>query len=434
MSALDNSVDSSARVTRAIFEHAARISRAQDLPELIRLNADFARDLVGADRCSLWLVDELRGELWTMVAHGVDAIRIPYGKGLAGACVSSGEVLLANDLSSDPRFLRTVDATSGYHTEQVLCVPMRAERRVIGAVQLLNKPGGFTEDDSGLVGLLAHFAASAIESERLRQEAESARLLRHELDLARDVQARLLPQEVPLLEGLASAGYCRPAKLVGGDYYDLLQLNDGRFAFTLGDVSGKGIAAAVMMASIQTLLRSLLQHTVTHDAHANSSGQSLADAVTELNRALYESSTSDRYSTLFCGVVDLERMQITYVNAGHVVPLLFRRAEDGGEILELDGGGMPIGLLPSTSYEQMTVALTPGDTLLVVSDGIMEACNAMGEFWDDIRVREVLRIHCLGDRGELTQLPSMLCAEVDAWAAGAEQYDDMTVVAVRLQM
>jgi sigma-B regulation protein RsbU (phosphoserine phosphatase) len=420
-----------ARVTRAIFEHAARISRAQDVPELIRLNADFARDLVGADRCSLWLVDERRGELWTMVAHGVDAIRIPYGKGLAGACVSSGEVLLANDLSTDPRFLRTVDANSGYHTEQVLCVPLRAERRVIGALQLLNKPGGFTEDDAGLVGLLAHFAASAIESERLRQEAESARLLRHELDLARDVQARLLPQEVPAPEGIAVAGYCRPAKLVGGDYYDLLHLNDGRFAFTLGDVSGKGIAAAVMMASIQTLLRSLLQRTVTDQSRPNG-GYTLADAVTELNRALYESSTSDRYSTLFCGVLDLENMQITYVNAGHVVPLLFRGVAEGGEILELEGGGMPVGLLPMTTYEQMSVPLRPGDTLLVVSDGIMEACNAMGEFWDDVRVREVLRSHCLGEGAHVRQLPEVLCAEVDAWAAGAEQYDDMTVVAVSL--
>ena len=431
MSALADPVDSSARVTRAIFEHAARISRAQDVPELIRLNADFARDLVGADRCSLWLVDERRSELWTMVAHGVDAIRIPYGKGLAGACVSSGEVLLANDLSTDPRFLRTVDANSGYHTEQVLCVPLRAERRVIGALQLLNKAGGFTEDDAGLVGLLAHFAASAIESERLRQEAESARLLRHELDLARDVQARLLPQEVPAPRGLDVAGYCRPARLVGGDYYDMVHLDDGRFAFTLGDVSGKGIAAAVMMASIQTLLRSLLQRTVA-DHLKQSGGYTLAHAVTELNRALYESSTSDRYSTLFCGVVDLDSMQITYVNAGHVVPLLFRCVAEGGEILELEGGNMPVGLLPMTSYEEMIVPLCQGDTLLVVSDGIMEACNQVGEFWDDVRVREVLRSHCLGEGAQVNRLPEVLCAEVDAWAAGAEQYDDMTVVAVRL--
>ncbi len=439
MSALANPVDSSARITRAIFEHAARISRAQDLPELIRLNADFARDLVGADRCSLWLVDERRGELWTMVAHGVDAIRIPYGKGLAGACVTGGEVLMVNDLSADARFLRSVDASSGYHTEQVLCVPMRAERRVIGALQLLNKPGGFTEDDAGLVGLLAHFAASAIESERLRKEAESARLLRHELDLARDVQARLLPQDVPVVKGLAMAGCCRPAKLVGGDYYDLLRLEDGRFAFTLGDVSGKGIAAAVMMASIQTLLRSLLQHTVAHHAGQQMLGRSLADAVTELNRALYESSTADRYSTLFCGVVDLERMQMTYVNAGHVMPLLLRNGENRGEVVGLEGGGLPIGLLPIATYEQMIVRLEPGDTILVVSDGIMEACNAMGEFWDDSRVGEVLRRHCVGSadadaaHSAIARLPEVLCAEVDAWAAGAEQYDDMTVVAVRLQ-
>jgi serine phosphatase RsbU (regulator of sigma subunit) len=404
------------RITRAIFEHAARISREQEIAGLVRLNADFARDLAEADRCSLWLVDRVRGELWTKIAHGLEPMRIPLGEGLVGACVREDQVLLVNDTSKEPRWLRSIDDKSGYHTAQVLCVPLRAEGRVIGALQLLNKPSGFTEEDAGLLGLLAHFAASAIESERLRQAAEGARLLQHELDLARDVQSRLLPGVCDAVEGIECAGFCRPAKFVGGDYYDLIPLRHGGFAFTLGDVSGKGVPAAVMMASIQTLLRSLLERDV----------DSLAPVVADLNRALYASSTAERYSTLFCGCISDDHRWLSYVNAGHIAPMLVHR---DGTMEQLDGAGLPVGMMPDSTYDQNTVRLREGDLLVVVSDGIMEVCNADGEFWDEECVASLVREH-----GEepVAGLAARLCKAADGWAAGAEQYDDMTVVAVRV--
>ena len=402
------------RLTRVIFDHAARVSRAGNMAELIRLNADFARDLVGANRCSLWLIDEKSSELWTIVAHGIETIRIPSGHGLVGACVRDGEVLLSDDVRNDPRFLSAIDVLSGYQTRQVLCIPMRSENGVIGAVQLLNKEGGFTPADVSLVGLLAHFAASAIESDRMRHQAEEARLFQHELELASVVQARLLPQETEAVGGITAITFCRPARTIGGDYCDLINLGEGRLAFTLGDVSGKGIAAAVMMASIQILLRSLLQQMK----------DDLAQVVVELNRALYASSTENRYSTLFCGVIDTTSGELTYVNAGHLSPLL-RRAD--GQLMTLEGGGLPIGLLSASFYELRSVALKSGDSLLVVSDGITEACNLAGEFWDDTRIAEILQQHA---SLPIETLPAVICAEVDAWASGAEQFDDMTIVAL----
>jgi sigma-B regulation protein RsbU (phosphoserine phosphatase) len=402
---------------RAIFEHAARISREQQIDELMRLNADFARDLAAADRCSLWLIDEAAHELWTKVAHGVDSIRIPLGEGLVGACVRDDQVILVNDAPNEPRLLRRVDLNSGYRTEQVLCVPLRAEGKVIGALQLINKPAGFDDRDAGLLGLVAHFAASAIDSEQLRQEAESARLVNHELDLAHAVQARLLPERAPSVAGLQCIGFCRAARSIGGDYYDLLPLQDGRFAFTLGDVSGKGIPAAVMMASIQTLLRSLLQHDV----------RSLETTLADLNRTLYISSTAERYSTLFCGVISADRSNLSYVNAGHVLPYLIHR---DGRLERLTGGGLPVGLLPEASYDQFTAPLQPGDTLVVVSDGIVEARNLDSEFWAEEEVDRVLLAHL---DAPVSQLPELLCAAVDRFAGPAHQYDDMTVLALRLQ-
>jgi sigma-B regulation protein RsbU (phosphoserine phosphatase) len=403
-------------IIRAIFEHAARIGREQRIDELVRLNSDFARDLAGADRCSLWLIDPVHGELWTKVAHGVEPIRIPLGEGLIGACIRDDEVLLVNDAGQEARLLRHVDKTSGYHTEQVLCVPMRAEGKVIGALQLLNKPSGFTETDAGLLGLLAHFAASAIETGRLRQEAESAIVIRHELSLAHDVQDKLLPKPLEGVAGLECVGFCRPARSIGGDYYDLLPRRDGSFALTLGDVSGKGIPAAVMMASIQMLLRNLLLREEVN----------LAEVMGELNQTLYGSSTDARYSTLFCGLISADRRELTYVSAGHVPPLLLRR---DGQLERLSESSLPVGMLPQWTFVQHRVDLRDGDTLLVVSDGIMEACNLAEEFWEESEVERVLLENATRPLGEL---PEILCAAVDKYASGAEQYDDMTIVAVRI--
>jgi sigma-B regulation protein RsbU (phosphoserine phosphatase) len=403
-------------LTRAIFGHATRIDREQNPDEIIRLNADFARDLVGADRCSLWLIDGATDELWTKVAHGTDQIRIPMGKGIVGACVEDDRVLVINDIDVDRRLHRQVDQKTGYRTKRLLCVPLRVEGRVIGALQLLNKPTPFTETDAGLLGLLGHFAANAIEGERLRREAIGAKLVQHELGLAHDVQMRLLPENPEGVAGLECVGFCRPARSIGGDYYDLLPLRDGSFAVTLGDVSGKGIPAAVMMASIQTLLRSLLQRDSSR----------LAEMMHGLNETLYSTSTPERYSTLFCGVISADRRTLTYVNAGQVQPLLLHA---DGRLERFTHSGLPVGLLPEASYEQQSVQLLPGDLLVIVSDGMVEACNEAGDFWDEEEVDRVVMAHT---GGRLHLLTEELCHAVDCFADGAQQYDDMTVVAVRV--
>ena len=413
---VDRSIESD-RLTQAIFEHAARISRESKIEELARLNADFARDLIGADRCSLWLVDREKNQLWTKVAHGVDPLFIQIDQGLVGACIRDNQVLIVNDAANDSRLLRNLISAGGYQVQQVLCVPLVCEGNVIGALQLLNKPEGFTEADSKVLGLLAHFAASAIESERLRQITESSRLMQHELILAQEVQSSLLPRGLPpVVRGLQCAGYCRPAQSIGGDYYDLLPLPDGRFALTAGDVSGKGIPAAVMMASIQTLLRSLLRH----------GNADLGHIFNDLNRTLCECSTPERYSTLFSAIVSADRSWIHYVNAGHVWPFLVRA---DGTVERLQESELPVAFLPALNYQQVWFPLKAGDTLVVVSDGLTEAMNAAGELWQDTGVESALAEH---GRAPLEELPGLVTAAADQFANGAEQHDDMTVVALRI--
>lgn len=405
------------RITQAIFEHAARISRESKIEELARLNADFARDLIGADRCSLWLVDREKNQLWTKVAHGVDPLFIQMDKGLVGACIRDNQVLIVNDATNDSRLLRNLSSAGGYEVRQALCVPLVCEGNVIGALQLLNKPEGFTEEDSKVLGLLAHFAASAIESERLRQATEAAHLMQHELILAQEVQSSLLPRGLPpVVRGLECAGSCRPALSIGGDYYDLLPLPDGRFALTLGDVSGKGVPAAVMMASIQTLLRSLLRHGNVNLGHT----------FNDLNRTLCECSTPERYSTLFCALVSADRTGMHYVNAGHVWPFL---ARTDGTVARLDQSELPVAFLPALDYQQNWFPLRVGDTLVVVSDGLTEAMNPAGDLWQDAGVEQALAEH---GRAPLEELPGLLIGAADRFANGAEQHDDITVAALRV--
>ena len=404
------------RISRVVFDYAAKIGNAPNTQALLLLNADLARDLIGADRCSVWLVDTAANELWTKVAHGVDEIRIPRGRGLVSASIESNEAIVVNDTASDSRFLGVIDQSSGYVTQSVAVLPLHGENAsVIGALQALNKPGGFSMADVELLGLAAVYCASAIETQRLRQEAEAAQRLYQELEIARGVQKQLLPQDPPRIPGLEFAAFCRPARFVGGDYYDFIPLPGDKIALTQGDVSGKGIASAVLMASIQTSLRSQLMLDP----------DSLARLMTDFNTAVCSFSAADRYSTLFCSILDMSTRKITYVNAGHVRPFVLR----GTELLELSTGGMPVGLLEFTRYEQETVQLEPGDTVLSYSDGFSDAANWERTPWGDTRVGELL-VQCRG--ASVQEVVNRLVKEADAFTGTAPQSDDMTAIVFRV--
>ncbi len=279
----------------------------------------------------------------------------------------------------------------------------------------LNKPGGFTPDDVVLLQLAASYSASAVETQRLRAEAEKAKIMLHELEIARDVQAKLVPQSVPALKGLDCAFFFRPAKFVGGDYYDFAELPDGSLAFTLGDVSGKGIPAALLMASIQSSLRIPMRR----------GPDSLTELLKDLNASVYASSTASRYSTLFCGVVNADRTELTYINAGHCPPILVRQ----GALENLKTGGPPIGLIPVAPFSEGVAPLAPGDLLMCFSDGISEATNSRDEIWDEAELEKLLAASSGMSAAEAT---SEVVRRADEFTGDAEQADDMTVVTLRV--
>ena len=259
--------------------------------------------------------------------------------------------------------------------------------------------------------------ALALEVARLttaigREMAQRERLNR-ELEIAREVQEHLFPQHLPTVAGLDYCGHCRPAREVGGDYYDFLELPEGRLGVAIGDVSGKGIGAALMMASLEATLRA--PALLTHD---------LAELMSRVNSLVHEASSANRYATLFYAEYDPKRHQFSYVNAGHNPPMILRKSATGFEVLRLETGGPIIGLLPHC-YQQEACPLEPGDQVVLFTDGVSESMNARDEEWGEERLIQFAKT-CHG----LPALEAMtrILAAADAFTAGACQHDDMTLV------
>jgi sigma-B regulation protein RsbU (phosphoserine phosphatase) len=258
----------------------------------------------------------------------------------------------------------------------------------------------------------------ALENARLTaaiaQEVAQRERINREIEIAREVQERLFPQVLAPIAGLDYCGKCRPALGVGGDYYDFLALAGGKLGIAIGDVSGKGISAALMMASLQASLRG--QAMMSPD---------LAQLMANVNRLVYEASATNRYATFFYAQYDPAKRGLDYVNAGHNPPLLLK---PGGKTERLEKGGTVVGLLADFAYEHGSIQLESGDTLFAYTDGISEAMNASDEEWGEERMLEAIK-RCNGYSATL--MIERVMAEADKFASGAPQYDDMTLIVVR---
>lgn len=249
-----------------------------------------------------------------------------------------------------------------------------------------------------------------IEGQRQHQRLEN------EVSIAREVQEQLFPRELPSAPGLQLAAICRPARVVSGDYYDFIRLGPTRIALALADISGKGISAALLMASLQAALRS--------SAMLDGAGGTSA-LVARLNQHLFRNSSDDRYATLFYAIFDTEAKTLTYTNAGHLAPFFV----SGGKSLALDEGGTVVGLFDGSQYQQRTIPVAPGSVLVAFSDGLTEPQNVYGEEFGVARLREeVFR----QSKAPASAIAENLIAATEQWAGTPEQADDITVVVARM--
>ncbi len=272
-----------------------------------------------------------------------------------------------------------------------------------------------------LSALGAAFDSMTASVERLLQESIEKSRLEGELEFAHEVQRRLFPQVMPEVRGLLLYGICQPARVVSGDYYDCMLTGDDRLALVLGDISGKGISAALLMASIQSALHAQFYESKGNGDLVRAAALAPDEVVRRLNGQLYESTPQEKYATFFYGVYDGHTRRLAYTNAGHPPPALFRR----GRIERLNVGGTVVGLFPSVRYEKGAVELEPGDVLLAYTDGMTEPENSFGEEFGEERLFQVAR-RCLGSPPK--QIADELYRAVSDWTGSPELQDDMTLL------
>ena len=255
---------------------------------------------------------------------------------------------------------------------------------------------------------------------RLIVVAKEKERLESELAIARDVQNQLFPKDVPFTKSLELTGVCSPARMVSGDYYDFMALPDDGLAFAIGDVAGKGISAALLMATIQSTMRTQL-------SSANASPLvrlSAAKMVATLNRQLYATTSPEKYATFYFALYDEALHTLTYTNAGHLAPMLLH----GNDLRMLDSTGTVVGAFPVALYEEKTVTLEHGDVLLAYTDGIVEPENVYGEMFGEDRLKDLLVKYARADSAELI---ARTMEAVVHWTGAGELQDDMTMVVAR---
>jgi sigma-B regulation protein RsbU (phosphoserine phosphatase) len=302
-----------------------------------------------------------------------------------------------------------------------LLLPLSARDKLLGFISLGPKLSDepYSGTDVRLLKSVAAQTGLALENARLMSaiadEVAHRERLNREVEIAREVQERLFPQTRPPIAGIEYSGACRPALGVGGDYYDFLALPNGHLGIAIGDVSGKGIAAALMMASLQASLR----------GEATRAPENLATLVANVNHLVYEVSSANRYATFFYAEYAPETRQLSYVNAGHNPPMLFHRESGQWETARLQVGGTVVGLFKTFAYKQAFVTIAPGDILVAFRDGISEAMNAADDEWGEERLMETVQ-QC--DGLAPPEIIARIMRAADGFVAGAEQHDDMTLV------
>jgi sulfur transfer complex TusBCD TusB component (DsrH family) len=388
-----------------------------EVPELLDL---LVKEIVDAVEVR-WGTIKLRGETGdtaeTMIRQaGLEAGTVPRAiENTAFYLVmGTGDMLVVDDLTEDERFPASDDDSERART--LLAAPIQHKGELIGVLTLVDRLNSrpFGKSSKTLVSLLAGEAGGIIKNAWLMEEVVGQKAMEQERIMAETVWRRFLPEQLPDVVGFELAACCHPASSIGGDYYDAIPLSDGRTLLAIGDVSGSGMAAALLMSNLQASLRIGLR-----------SHWELSGAVELINEHMCSTTDSDRYATLFLGALDPENHRMEYVNAGHTPPVVMHA---DGTYETLPATGIPVGFEPKTEFEAVIVTLSRGDRVIIYSDGITEAISDSGEMFEIERLAEVAITH--EDSSAEAVMQEILTA-VEQWSEDSASYqDDITLVIV----
>ncbi len=417
--------DEIARLNRKIarlstlIEVNGLISSSLDLDTILENVMSISKKVMNADASSLMRVDEKTNELIYQVAQSAvgeklkHEFRLKMGQGIAGMVAETGEPLLLEDAYTHPKFHRAHDDATGYRTKSMITVPLKIGGRVTGVAQVINRLDGkpFDRDDLELFIALAGMVAIALENARMHQQILEKQRLVKDMEFARTVQESFLPQKGPEVRNYGFSSHYTPALEVGGDFYDFIPLDRDRTGIVIGDVSGKGVPAALFMAKLGSDMRTLA-FTET----------SPAAALMKLNDLLAGRSRRGMFATLLYVELDAASGRLTLCNAGHLPPIV--RKADGSLVRLAAASGAPLGMLPGMKFSQETAVIGPGDTVVLYTDGIVEAMNAREELYGYERFEALLR----KGSGDPEALKGAILSDVDRFTGLSPQHDDMTLV------
>lgn len=395
----------------ALIRAGQELAGHRPLDELFELILDLSIQAVGAERGVLMT---LEGE--ELVVRSVRGEGFRISTAVRDRVLKEGASLLVRDTALDEAF-KSRDSIVGQQVQSVMAVPLQTSDRVIGLVNVDSRSFArpFTPDDLDLLTVLANVAAIRIENQRLALVEVQKQIISRDLEQAADIQRRLLPRQSPVVPGYEIAGHNLPCQTVGGDYFDFFPYEDGRIGLVLGDVSGKGMPAALLMTALKGGVQVLLGEAPSD----------VSSVMSRLDRVVAANFPRNRFVSLFFGLLEPVSGDLIYCNAGHNPPFLVRAA---GSIERLPSCGTILGIFPEMGYEVKTCRLERGDVLTLYSDGVTEENNPAGEEFGEDRLSQLLLEK---GRGQAADLVEGIRRAVLAWAAGASAADDVTVVVAR---
>lgn len=389
------------------------------LEDTLKLTIALVFQAIPAERGYLFLKekDELICKIARDAHSNADAesqSQIQISRSISNKVLTEGVPILTSDAMHDPRFQAQQSVVLS-NIRSVMAVPLASGEETFGMIYVDNPfHNRFKEEDLKVLTTIASVASIKIEHERLLDERLEKRRMEEELKVASEIQMRLQPVAPPKLDGWNMAAVSFPCREIGGDYYDYIPRRDGKLVLAVGDVSGKGTGAALLMSSVHAAVRAQSQTKA-----------SISEIMVETNSYIYENSPSSKYLTLFYSVLDPLTGELYYSNGGHNTPLLMRPS---GEMVKLDIGGLPVGLMPGICYDEARVQFQEGDVLVIYSDGITESVNLEDEEFGETRLIEVVKNNL---HRSASGIRDRIEEAVSRFVGKAAAVDDMTVMIIK---
>jgi sigma-B regulation protein RsbU (phosphoserine phosphatase) len=407
-----------AKALRRVLEVTRKLAAPFDLDTMLTEVVDVSRNILDAERGTVFLYDELTDELVVRVATELGTIRIPANKGIVGESAQTHKLINVPDCYADDRFNREIDKQTGYRSRCMLTIPLLGfEDSLVGVLQILNKNDGiFDEEDEFIATALAAQAAVVLHRAKITEQIIESEKLDREIAVARDVQIGTLPKHMPKIEGYGFAGAFEPTDQTGGDLYDFVQLDEHRLFLLMGDATGHGIGPALSATQVRAMLRVALRLE-----------SSLDDAFVHINDQLCDDLPDDRFVTGFFGLLDATQHKVSFHSGGQG-PILHYHAASGDYDWH-PATTFPLGYLPQTDLAApLEIQLAPGDILGLISDGIYEYENEQGVQFGQQGVADVIDQTRDGDADAVV---AGIMRAVRHHGGSVPQADDITIVLAR---